>query len=116
MGRVVMKGRSIPFDLGQVTYTPSPGQRRALLARDKGCIVPGCKRKARWCEPHHVVPWPNGPTDLRNLVLLCKRHHKQTHAKIIKLVPGDTEGRWIVVRSKGDTPLLERRPPPVLAA
>jgi hypothetical protein len=38
------------------------------------------------------------------------------HAKIIKLVPGDTEGRWIVVRSKDDTPLLERRPPPVLAA
>jgi hypothetical protein len=50
------------------------------------------------------------------LVLLCKRHHKQVHLKIIKLVPGDTEGRWTVVRSKDDTPLLERRPPPVLAA
>jgi hypothetical protein len=116
LGRVVMKGRSIPFDLGQVTYSPSAGQRRALLARDKGCVVPGCKRKARWCEPHHVAPWPNGPTDLRSLALLCKRHHKQVHAKIIKLVPGDTEGRWTVVRSKDDTPLLERRPPPVLAA
>ena len=115
MGRVVMAGGSIPFDLGKVTYSPSAGQRRALTARDKGCIVPGCDRKARWCEPHHVVPWPEGPTDLRNLVLLCKRHHRQVHREIIELVPGETEGRWIVVRCSDDTPLRER-PPPQLAA
>ena len=116
IGRVVMKGRSIPFDLGQVTYSPSPGQRRALTARDKGCIVPGCDRKARWCEPHHIIPFPQGPTNLSNLVLLCKRHHKQVHAKIIKLIPGDTDGHWTVLRGSDDTPLLERRPPPNLAA
>jgi hypothetical protein len=113
--RIVMAGPSIPFDLGKVTYSPSPGQRRALTARDKGCIVPGCKRKARWCEPHHVTPWPQGPTDLRNLALLCKRHHQQVHRKIIQLLPGDTQGRWIVVRASDGTPLRER-PPPRLAA
>jgi hypothetical protein len=113
--RLVMAGPSIPFDLGKVTYSPSAGQRRALTARDKGCIVPGCKRKARWCEPHHVTPWPEGPTDLRNLVLLCKRHHKQVHHNIITLIPGDTEGRWTVIRCSDDTP-LRQRPPPQLAA
>src|SRR3712207_8689431 len=36
------------------------------------------KRKPRWCEAHHVVPWPKGPTDLANLVLLCARDRKST--------------------------------------
>src|SRR3954452_4170049 len=31
IGRVVMAGRSIPIDLGTITYTPSAGQRRALI-------------------------------------------------------------------------------------
>ena len=115
IGRVVMKGRSIPFDLGQTTYTASDGQRRMLLARDRCCIVPGCLVKGRWSEAHHVVPWPDGPTDIDNLALLCKGHHKQVHAGIIKLVPGEAAGRWIVVRCSDDTPLLER-PPPQLAA
>jgi 5-methylcytosine-specific restriction protein A len=115
IGRVVMQGRSIPFDLGKVTYSPSAGQRRALAARDKGCIVPGCKRKARWCEPHHVIPFPNGPTNLNNLVLLCKRHHKQVHHKIIKLIPSDTPGRWTVIRASDGTPLRQRPPPQVAA-
>jgi hypothetical protein len=113
LGRVVMAGRSIPIDLGQVTYTPSAGQRRALIARDRGCIVPGCKRKARWCEAHHVDHWPHGPTNLSNLVLLCGRHHKQVHNKRITLVKNPT-GHWEVRRPDG-TPLLQR-PPPTLAA
>lgn len=67
IGRVLLRGRSLPLDLGQVTYTPSPAQRRALVARDRGCIVDGCDRRPRWCDAHHVVPFPEGPTDLRNL-------------------------------------------------
>jgi hypothetical protein len=85
LGRVVMSGRSIPIDVGTITYTATDGQRRALIARDRGCVIAGCKRKARWCEAHHVVPWPRGPTNVDNLVLLCKRHHKHIHAGIITL-------------------------------
>ena len=80
-----MSRRSIPIDVGSITYTATDGQRRALVARDRGCIIAGCKRKPRWCEAHHVVPWPRGPTNLDNLVLLCKRHHKHIHAGIITL-------------------------------
>jgi hypothetical protein len=90
LARVVMSGRSIPIDVGTVTYTASDGQRRALIARDRGCIIAGCKRKARWCEAHHVVPWPRGPTNLDNLVLVCKRHHKHIHAGIITLARDPT--------------------------
>lgn len=113
--RVVMIGGSVPYDLGKVTYTASDGQRRVLTARDRGCIVPGCKRKARWCQAHHVVPWPNGPTNIDNLVLLCHRHHKQVHRGIIRVVPGDRVGTFVVTRADG-TPLYERPPPYVLVA
>ena len=110
--RVVMSGRSLPIDLGAATYSPSAAQRRALIARDRRCVVPGCRRPPRWCEAHHVVPWPHGPTDLSNLVLMCARHHKVIHAGGLMLVRGDD--RWQVVRPDG-TPLRER-PPPATAA
>jgi hypothetical protein len=115
VGRVVMMGGSIPVDLGRITYIATDGQRRALAVRDGGCIVPGCDRKARWCQVHHVVPWPKGPSDMKNMVLLCHRHHKQVHSKIIKIVPGEREGRWVVLRGSDDQP-LRQRPPPDLAA
>ena len=114
IGRVVMKGQSLPLDIGKITYTATDGQRRALAARDRGCIVSGCKRKPRWCEAHHAIPWPIGPTNIKNLVLLCKRHHRQLHAKIIKLEHDDQAGRWIATRPDG-TP-LRQRPPPSIAA
>jgi hypothetical protein len=107
LGRVLLRGRSLPLDLGQVTYTPSPAQRRALVARDRGCIVDGCDRRPRWCDAHHVVPFPQGPTALHNLVLLCSRHHKQIHAGIIRLLWIDD--RWLAHRPDG-TPLHRRRP------
>jgi hypothetical protein len=115
VGRVVMRGRSIPFDLGQLTYTASPGQRRILAARDRGCIVPGCKHHPRWCQAHHINPWPNGPTNIDNLVLLCARHHKHVHRKLINILPGPAPGTFTVTRSDG-TPLLERAPPNPIAA
>lgn len=110
IGRVLMKGKSVPIDVGTLTYVATGGQRRALIARDRKCILPGCNRKARWCDAHHVVPWPNGPTNLSNLVLMCKRHHKQVHAEGIQLLPGDSPGHWIVADRHG-TPLRERPPP-----
>jgi len=114
IGRVVMKGKSLPLDVGTITYTATDGQRRALAARDHGCIVPGCKRKPRWCEAHHVTPWPQGPTNINNLVLLCKRHHKLLHARYINIEKDDGTEQWIVTRPDG-TP-IRQRPPPARAA
>ena len=111
VGRVVMSGPSIPLDIGKLTYTATDGQRRALKVRDRGCAVRGCKRKARWCEAHHVIPWPNGPTNLENLVLLCRRHHKLVHRRVIKFLWNEPDQRWQLVRASDNTPLLERPPP-----
>jgi hypothetical protein len=109
LARVLLQGRTTPVDLGTAVYTPSAAQRRALLARDRRCTIPGCRRRGRWCEAHHVVAWPHGPTNLSNLVLLCARHHKLVHAEVLRLVPdGD---RWQALGPHG-TPLRERPPPP----
>jgi hypothetical protein len=58
--------------------TVSPSLRRALAARDRGCRFPGCG--SRFTEAHHVKHWADGgETSLRNLVCLCRRHHRVVH-------------------------------------
>ncbi len=80
IGRVVMRGSSMVLDLGRRTSTVSASQRRALAARDGGCVVPGCDAPAHWCDAHHADPWSRGgPTDLDQLELRCRRHHREVH-------------------------------------
>ncbi|GAB3120607.1 HNH endonuclease signature motif containing protein [Glaciibacter psychrotolerans] len=51
-------------------------QRRAILARDGGCGIPGCDAPTQWLEFHHVIPWSKGGvTEVDNGVALCWRHH-----------------------------------------
>ena len=34
----------------------------------------------RFVDAHHVVPWDDlGPTDMDNLMLLCRAHHRLFH-------------------------------------
>lgn len=52
-------------------------QRRAILARDGGCIIPGCHVRAAWCEIHHVTEHAEGgATHTDNGVALCFHHHR----------------------------------------
>ncbi|MBI5156733.1 MAG: DUF222 domain-containing protein [Acidimicrobiia bacterium] len=68
------------LDVGRARRTIPAAMRRALVARDGGCVHPGCGRPHRWCDAHHVVHWADGgPTSLANLVLLCRRHHRMRH-------------------------------------
>ncbi|WP_139165811.1 HNH endonuclease signature motif containing protein, partial [Cryobacterium flavum] len=51
-------------------------QRRALAARDGGCVIPGCTVPPHLTQVHHVVPWQKGGlTDIDNAVLLCNASH-----------------------------------------
>jgi len=55
-------------------------QRRAITARDGGCVIPGCTIPATWCEVHHVKEHADGgPTHTDNGVLLCWFHHRTLH-------------------------------------
>jgi hypothetical protein len=69
-----------PLDYSRAQRRFTPRQRRALMVRDGGCVFPGCDRKPKWCDVHHLKPWEDdGPTDLANGCLLCRRHHNLIH-------------------------------------
>ena len=75
-----MSSTGDPLNMGRTLRYANRHQRRALLARDGGCIFPGCDRPASWCDVHHVDEWDaNGPTDIDNIGLLCRHHHRVTH-------------------------------------
>ena len=80
--RALLARNGAILDLGRSTRTISPAQRRALTARDQGCVIPGCTAPAHWTEGHHIRWWQrdHGPTDIGNLALLCGRHHDEVHS------------------------------------
>jgi hypothetical protein len=69
-----------PLEVGRTSRVVTAAQRAALVVRDGGCAVPGCDRPPAWCEAHHLVHWLHGgPTDLANLALVCRAHHRAVH-------------------------------------
>jgi hypothetical protein len=77
-----------PLEVGRATRAVQPAQRSALAVRDGGCVFPDCDRPLAWCDAHHLRHRVNGgPTDLDNLALLCRAHHRAVH-----------EGGWRLIR------------------
>jgi len=80
VSRVILDAGSVPLDLGRATRVIPPALRQALELRDQHCTHPGCDLPARFCDAHHHQHWADGGnTDLANLQLLCRHHHRQTH-------------------------------------
>ena len=78
--RIITTGESQVLDVGRTTRVVTSGLRKALIARDRGCVIKACGASRRWCDAHHVKHWANGgATNLNNLVLLCGRHHTLVH-------------------------------------
>ncbi len=79
--RVVFDAAGELLELGRATRVVSPALSRALARRDRHCTWPGCDRPPEWCDAHHVRSWTRdgGATDLSNLTLLCRYHHRLTH-------------------------------------
>ena len=80
ISRVLTGPNSTPVDLGTTARLPSPAQRRALAARDRGCTFPGCDRPPGRTSAHHLIHWIHGgATDITNMTLLCTFHHHRVH-------------------------------------
>ncbi len=78
LAALLFGGPRLPLTVGRTSRTATPAQRKALAARDKGCIIPGCGIPAENCQAHHITDWAaDGPTDIENLALLCWTHHRQ---------------------------------------
>ena len=89
VSRVVFGPGSAVVDVGRATRVPPPSTRRAVKARDQGCVWPGCGRPASWAEIHHLRHWARGGlTDMSNLVTICRVHHWRVH-----------EGGWRLIRT-----------------
>jgi hypothetical protein len=72
----------------------TPSQRRALAARDLGCVARGCTRPPAFCDAHHLTARADGGnTTLDNLVLLCRRHHVLWH--LGQLTLADLHAPWL---------------------
>ena len=94
---VVVDSLGVAKDLGRAARTVSPGQRRALTVRDGGCVFPGCDCPATWTDAHHIAQWTrdDGDSDLDNLILVCRRHHRLAHRHgWAVILDGDGWTRW----------------------
>lgn len=110
----------MPLSVGRTRRTATNAQLKALRARDGGCIHPECTRTAAYCDAHHVQHWADGgPTDLHNLVLLCRHHHRTLHQHLWAIHPDPgTPGLFWVTSDDGLKPAQTTtdRSPPVRSA
>ena len=90
LAALLFDGPRIPLAVGRTTRTATTAQRKALAARDGGCIIPGCRIPAENCQAHHVTDWAHGgPSDIDNLALLCWAHHRQVDLGMWTIHPTD---------------------------
>jgi hypothetical protein len=78
--------------LGTAERCFNRAQRRALGARDGGCVI--CGYPPQYTEAHHVVPWAiEQRTHVDNGVLLCWYHHRSIHTSgwRIRMINGSPE-------------------------
>ena len=99
------------LDAGRTTRTFTPAMRRAIVARDRGCVWPHCDRPASWCEAHHRKHWADGgETSVENGVLLCGRHHDRVHLHNLRVLINPDGSRTVDTRRCSDG-LPVTRPP-----
>ena len=69
------------LDYGRQSYEPPQALIDFLIARDRTCRFPGCRRSAALSDLDHAQSWESGgETSAENLGALCRRHHRlKTH-------------------------------------
>ena len=69
------------LDYGRESYEPPQALKDFLIARDRTCRFPGCRRSAALSDLDHAQSWQDGgSTSPENLGALCRRHHRlKTH-------------------------------------
>jgi hypothetical protein len=65
--------------IGRTSRTIPPWLVHIVRSRDGGCRFPECQHR-NWLVIHHIRHWVDGgPTDLDNLITLCRFHHRLIH-------------------------------------
>jgi len=96
---IVLNSLGVPLDMGREIRSANREQRRALKARDGGCVFPGCGMRPSHCDAHHVAHWYRdlGNTDVKHMVYLCRHHHGVIHRTGWSISIGDDGWSWITM-------------------
>jgi hypothetical protein len=94
---VIFDADGTPIDIGREQRLFSKRQRIGLITRDGGCRWPGCDQPGEYSEAHHIEHWvrDHGATEIRNGIMLCRRHHLLLH-----------NHHWEIMRGQDDEFLL----------
>ncbi len=93
-------GESQILDLGREQRFVPDYMREGILARDGGCLVPGCAVPPEHCEMCHIDSWEDGGvTSVENIGPGCSSHHHDFHSGKIQLVR-DSDGLPAVLLPK----------------
>ena len=92
--RVVFGPDSEVLDVGRAQRTFTSARRKAVVARDRACVWPGCDGPVHISEIHHArVHWADGGrTSTDNAALLCWFHHRHVDRERIAMA---WRGRWV---------------------
>ena len=98
------------LDFGREKYTPPQELVDYLLARDRICRFPGCRRTGQSSDIDHAHSWESGgETNPANLGLLCRRHHRmKTHGGWS--LESNPDGSCLWKSPKGKTFFVPARP------
>ncbi|CAN5616842.1 hypothetical protein BH24ACT4_BH24ACT4_05670 [soil metagenome] len=109
------------LNMGRTIRLANRAQRRNLRLRDGCCQFPGCSVAPEWCIAHHLVWWDDGgPTDMINLVLLCRYHHRLVHGGGFTMTR-EPDGTVVTTRTDRQpltpplqpvVPVIRAQPPP----
>ncbi len=98
----LFEGKTRVLDANDAAERFSKRQRRAIAARDRHCVFPGCTRIPRHCDVHHLHERADGgPTTTANGCLLCRFHHRLLHQHGWKLHRDATTDRWVATDPHG---------------
>ncbi|GAB4086007.1 hypothetical protein GCM10028784_26370 [Myceligenerans cantabricum] len=118
--RIVFGPDGAVLDVGRARRTVTGPMRRAVIARDKHCVWPGCDQPPARCEVHHAVRhWADGGhTSADNAALLCWHHHDLVDGQHITMrwagdVSGTRHSGWSLTDRNGrEITLAGRQPEP----
>lgn len=113
--RVIFGPEGEVLDSGRTQRLFTPGQTRAVIARDEHCQYPGCTAPPWQGEIHHSIWWYHqGRTSTENAILVCWYHHTyvhQHHLTITRRTRGPVRqrarggqrltGEWVFTRPDG---------------
>ena len=98
------------LDFGREKYSPPQELVDYLLARDRICRFPGCRRTGQSSDIDHAQSWETGgETNPANLGLLCRRHRRmKTHGGWS--LESNPDGSCLWKSPKGKTFFVPSRP------